>query len=85
MILCGCLAQIQLPLLDSFTPILLYDQHKTLHRYIMPGEQPAYARITATVQNKGCRGVKAYFWTRRVAANLHIDIDGELPSQTQAW
>jgi hypothetical protein len=63
----------------------LYDQHKTLQRYIMPGEKPTYARITATVQTRGFMGVKEYFWAHRVAANLHIDIDGELPSQTQAW
>jgi hypothetical protein len=82
---CGLLAQIQVPPQGSNAPLLLYDQPKKLQRYIMPGEQPDYARITATVQNKGFRGVKAYFWAHRVAANLHIDVDGELPSQTQAW
>jgi hypothetical protein len=72
-------------MVGSNAPLLLYDQHKTLQRYIMPGEQPAYVYITAMVQNKGCRGIKAYFWARRVAANIHIDVDRELPSQTQAW
>lgn len=78
------LVKVQVGLDDPFSPLMLYDEKRTIHTYIGQ-EQYAHAILYKTVSTKGYQGAKAYFWSRRVSnSTVRIFLE-DRPANKPFW